>query len=122
VLFLNFPEGTEGNHDKPVRITGIPIEIRNNTFRIEDRAITTLSRKAIELVAGFSQQAFEFDVKEDHVGRLGELMEHVRCGFLNQKNKLFHLTKTGVKKFAMLLKRAVGIYKSLIVTFWCSAR
>jgi len=53
---------------------------------------------------------------------LGELREHVRCGVLNQKNKLVHLTKTGVKKFTMLLKRAVGIYKSLIVTFWCSAR
>ena len=69
-----------------------------------------------------SLQASEIDVKEVHVELLGELMEHVRCGFLNQKNKLVHLTKTGVEKFTMLLKRAVGIYKSLIVTFWCSAR
>jgi len=28
VLFWNLLEGTEGNHDKPVRIVSIPIEIR----------------------------------------------------------------------------------------------
>ena len=92
------------------------LRFESNAYRIQARDITALTRKAVDFVTRFSLQVSEI------VGLLGELMEHVRCCFLNQENKLVHLTKTGVKKFTMLLKRAVGIYKSLIVTFWCSAR
>ena len=58
---------------------------------MQARDITALTKKAVALVSGFSLQVSEFDIHEVHVGLLGELMEHVRCSFLNKKNELVYL-------------------------------